>query len=571
MAAAAEAEEEGGAGGGAVARIFVGGISEGVAADELEAMFASVGRVAGVEFVRTNGRSFAYVDFHCPSDKALTKLFSTYNGCKWKGGKLRLEKAKEHYLTRLKREWEQEAEAAAASQEMPASGDVESKKEKLELNKAVLDSTKINIYFPKLRKVKALPFKGTGKHKYSFRHIEVPSYPIHFCDCEEHCGPPEAANDEYASVLNAAAYEKERSIMNSVMSKLFEKENEHCDSLEIHNHDVDFNAMEPSNTRNDLQMEETEETSEVDSDGLQTEETEDPSEEELDDLVLNIVTRKPKSSVAELNREKHAACKDSRFKKCQQFEESSPRKKRQKSSDFSETRNRKQYFPAISGAIQNEQKSSGLSGKGTHEFSSKLDRDRSSASVQVVEALADSSTRNGSGQNAVISEPKRGSLWTQKSAWRDLVGGIGSASFSLSQVLPNTNPAPPKLSNATEQSALGAESKRKVKTSRTSLKPSEAAAHLLPEQKIPRSIAMPSSETTVGLGRYDTSERKENNKLEKERVVPKITIGEVCPFMRNTESEKQWSKAKKVLTGIIKKGNGSSGSNVGKGKPSARR
>ncbi len=73
-----------------------------------------------------------------------------YNGCKWKGGKLRLEKAKEHYLTRLKREWEQEA---AAAQEMPASADVESKKEKLELNKAVLDSTKINIYFPKLRKV----------------------------------------------------------------------------------------------------------------------------------------------------------------------------------------------------------------------------------------------------------------------------------------------------------------------------------------------------------------------------------------------------------------------------------
>lgn len=73
---AAATVEEGG-GGGAVARIFVGGISEGVAAADLEAMFASVGRVAGVEFVRTNGRSFAYVDFHCPSDKALAKLFST--------------------------------------------------------------------------------------------------------------------------------------------------------------------------------------------------------------------------------------------------------------------------------------------------------------------------------------------------------------------------------------------------------------------------------------------------------------------------------------------------------------
>uniref|UniRef100_A0A0E0CFA8 RRM domain-containing protein n=1 Tax=Oryza meridionalis TaxID=40149 RepID=A0A0E0CFA8_9ORYZ len=551
---AAAAVEEGG-GGGDVARIFVGGISEGVAAADLEAMFASVGRVAGVEFVRTSGRSFAYVDFHCPSDKALAKLFSTYNGCKWKGGKLRLEKAKEHYLTRLKREWEQEA---AAAQEMPASADVESKKEKLEPNKAVLDSTKINIYFPKLRKVKALPFKGTGKHKYSFRHIEVPSYPIHFCDCEEHCGPPEAANDEYASVLDAAAYEKERSIMNSVMSKLFEKENDHLDSMEIQNHGVDFDATEPSNTRNDLQMDKTEETSEEDLDD-QMEETEDPSEEELDDLVLNIVTRKPKSSVAQLNSEKHAADKDSRFRKRQQFKESSLQKKRHKSSDFSEPRNKKQSFPAISGAIENEQKSLDLSGKGTHEFSSELDGDKSSASVQDVEALADSSTRNGSEQNALASEPKRVSLWTQKSAWRDLVGGMGSASFSLSQILPNTNPALSKVSNATEASSH-AESRKKVKPSGKSLKPLEAATQLLPEQKMPTSsMAMPSSEL------------KENNKLEKERVVPKITIGEVCPFMRNSDSEKQWSKAKKVLTGFIKKGNESTGSNVGKGKPSTRR
>lgn len=37
-----------------------------------------------------------------------------YNGCKWKGGVLRIEKAKEHYIDRLRREWvEAEAEAAA--------------------------------------------------------------------------------------------------------------------------------------------------------------------------------------------------------------------------------------------------------------------------------------------------------------------------------------------------------------------------------------------------------------------------------------------------------------------------
>jgi hypothetical protein len=54
-----------------------------------------------------------------------------------------LEKSKEHYLTRLKREWEQEA----------AVKDSVEKQEKPKLNKAALEGMKINIYFPKLRKV----------------------------------------------------------------------------------------------------------------------------------------------------------------------------------------------------------------------------------------------------------------------------------------------------------------------------------------------------------------------------------------------------------------------------------
>lgn len=73
-----------------------------------------------------------------------------YNGCKWKGGKLRLEKAKEHYLTRLKREWEQDA-AAVASKEAAMKDNAENQKPKLD--KAALEGMKINIYFPKLRKV----------------------------------------------------------------------------------------------------------------------------------------------------------------------------------------------------------------------------------------------------------------------------------------------------------------------------------------------------------------------------------------------------------------------------------
>lgn len=39
--------------------------------------------------------------------------------------------------------------------------------------------------------VKSLPFRGTGKHKYSFQRVEVPSLPVHFCDCPEHNNPTE--------------------------------------------------------------------------------------------------------------------------------------------------------------------------------------------------------------------------------------------------------------------------------------------------------------------------------------------------------------------------------------------
>jgi len=593
---------EGDGGGTVVARLFVGGLAEGVSAADQEGVLGSIGRVAGVEFVRTSGRCFAYVDFHCPSDKALAKLFSTYNGCKWKGGKLKLEKAKEHYLVRLKREWEQEAAAAAAAQEVPAEENVEKQedKEKRKLEKDDMESSKVNIYFPKLRKLRPLPFKGSGKHKYSFRNIEVPSYPIHFCDCEEHCGPPEKANEEYAAALNRVAYEKERSIMNSVMSKFLEKDNEQIDTEEMQKHDNDVNITEPSDaetdasdsdtepsdSENDLRIEGIEETPEEDLDELQMEEAEDSSEEELDDdLVINTVPRKANKSAVQSNRANQVVNKVEQSRKRQQFDDVPPPNKRHKSEDLSEPRNKKQSTSVISdrkstgkslpavlaGAIQNEQKAPGLPGKGTDGFSSVLDRAKSSAGLQGVDALTGSSTKTEVSQSAISTEPKKGSLWTQKSAWRDLVGGMGAASFSLSQVLPNTDPAPPKLQTGTETSVARAESRKKVTFVEESLEPAEAMAqHSAAQQNsLLSSMVTPSTGTTGGSDGNVTGEHGEDKKAEEVRVVPKITISEVCPFMRNRESEQQWSKAKKVLTGFNKRGEEKTGS--GRGKPPSRR
>lgn len=59
-------------------RIFVGGLGEGVTAEDLRRLFGSLGSVDGIETIRTKGRSFAYVDFiPSPTDqKSLSKLFS---------------------------------------------------------------------------------------------------------------------------------------------------------------------------------------------------------------------------------------------------------------------------------------------------------------------------------------------------------------------------------------------------------------------------------------------------------------------------------------------------------------
>lgn len=73
-----------------------------------------------------------------------------YNGCTWKGGKLKLERAKEHYLDRLKREW---AEDAKVMSETPADPKIEKVADNPKLERLKLENMHLQMYFPKLRKV----------------------------------------------------------------------------------------------------------------------------------------------------------------------------------------------------------------------------------------------------------------------------------------------------------------------------------------------------------------------------------------------------------------------------------
>jgi hypothetical protein len=50
----------------------------------------------------------------CVLNCCIRRAASQYNGCKWRGSTLRVERAAEHYMTRLRREWQLAAKAAAA-------------------------------------------------------------------------------------------------------------------------------------------------------------------------------------------------------------------------------------------------------------------------------------------------------------------------------------------------------------------------------------------------------------------------------------------------------------------------
>ncbi|KAM0017764.1 putative RNA recognition motif domain, nucleotide-binding alpha-beta plait domain superfamily [Helianthus debilis subsp. tardiflorus] len=301
-------------------RIYVGGLGAGVTEDDLRKTFSALGEVVSVDVVRTKGRSFAYLDFLPSSDKSLPKLFSTYNGCMWKGGKLRLEKAKEHYLVKLKREWQEESEHASKASDKcnPDATKIHDTSEKPK-KPSPADKTQIHIFFPKLGKVKSLAQVGIGKHKYSFQRIQVPPVPTHFCDCEEHSLAFPPPSKKQSMEIDDAIYginEQELNIMNSVMNKIFERANP---SKKVIEH------SESTNEEDEPVTAETDEEDQLTDD---------------DDMIINVGNRKNdgmdllgemKAMMANTSTEKPNKAKDNSRKK------TDPLDKKRKSSHTEET------------------------------------------------------------------------------------------------------------------------------------------------------------------------------------------------------------------------------------------
>ncbi|KAL4385699.1 hypothetical protein GQ457_15G029410 [Hibiscus cannabinus] len=437
-------------------RIHVGGLGQSVSSDDLRKIFSAVGTVDGVDIVRTKGRSFAYVDIIPSSSNSISKLFSMYNGCAWKGGKLKLEKAKEHFLARLKLEWEEtpaESEAEEGTHGAKQSS-LDSPNGKSKVHGS--QNNHLRIFFPRLSKVKLLAFSGTGKHRYSFQRVLTPALPIHFCDCEEHSSRFDATKPkevQHCEEISGAIDEEELSMMSSVMNKLFEREN-------------------VSNTSKPAIEKERDEIIEPVMDSLSNEE--ESGVDDDDDLIINVVSnannqtariREPEKIFTEKTRfGENKFSKDGVIPDPGKFQKKNtlhPQNKRKPLPN----KNNKHEIVSVSPLVgrnskfdeseavfeENETDEDGLvinvastTNKGTGLSGSVKRAKVSSKQFKSSEAQT---SEGGLPENDHKEEKEKGplvaqsstSLWSQKSSWKALVGDKGDSAFSLSNILQNVD------------------------------------------------------------------------------------------------------------------------------------
>ncbi|KZV26820.1 hypothetical protein F511_06667 [Dorcoceras hygrometricum] len=373
-------------------RIYIGGLGATVMEADLRKTFSSpvLGTVESVEIIRSKGRSFAYLDFIPASEKGLAMLFSKYNGCMWKGGRLKLEKAKEHYLFRLRREWTEDKDTNLGKRSPGQNGCADVHMHTLQTTTKNLDMEKMHlrIYFPKLRKIKPLPLKGSGKHKYSFQRVEVPPLPVHFCDCEEHSVHLELAKKKFGFDLDTetCVNEEELSMMKSVLNKFLEREN--CAKSD--SNEVEFTGKTCASIRS------------VDNDRGYL----DDQMSDEDGLVINVISHPRGVSLVKYRGQEHEL--HGSKKSMHVFDE-----KRKASVSMDDANVMSPY---------------------------KRKRRKQVPQDHLVVSRIEVATRPEETESGGSSQLTDGVALSRKSSWRDLVNQKGSSTFHLSDVLKNHDP-----------------------------------------------------------------------------------------------------------------------------------
>ncbi|KAL3623545.1 hypothetical protein CASFOL_032361 [Castilleja foliolosa] len=563
-------------------RIYIGGLGSNVQEDDLKKTFTSpqLGTVQSIEIIRSKGRSFGYLEYVPSSEKGLAKLFSTYNGCMWKGGRLKLEKARENYLSRLKREWTEDVELEIKSSIQNVDVDEGSPK-LLQKPKKDLDINKLqlNLFFPKLRKIKSIPFKGTGKHKYSFQRIEVPSLPVHFCDCEEHSEPPETEKRNIAVDNEMDAYgvnDNELNMMQSILNKLLEKDdskkavNRKTEFIEEINKDTASYAVEEEQVSGDSQVDDGEEEQASDD----------------DNLVINIVGQPIKKTIAAANQVSLVREQESFSKPIPKINASNKEKRKNlvhenESNDIVKPSRKKLKKGATHDSVVDDPVAVNTQPTDTKLSSRKsawkdLIVKKENTAFHISDILSNPNPDVEADENdghkelpikdkepSKIPDPQstkpsapdvkiaRGSAWLQKSSWLQLVADSNSSAFNLSQILPGSTieKQEPRQLGENEFSDSANENAGVFSTK-------EKKDHGNLDREQPDSdLKAPVEETIAPI--CGTS-----NMLQSNRVVPEIVISETCPFMKSAASMKEWMKTKAVISESNKK--------MGKGKETVR-
>lgn len=86
-----------------VDRIYIGGLSSSTSVQCIETLLKPFGQVDNVD---VNPRGFAHVSLSCASSK-VDRCITALNRTLWRDNVLRLERARKHYMRRLKEEWDE--------------------------------------------------------------------------------------------------------------------------------------------------------------------------------------------------------------------------------------------------------------------------------------------------------------------------------------------------------------------------------------------------------------------------------------------------------------------------------
>lgn len=165
---------------------------------------------------------------------------------------------------------------------------------------------------------------------------------------------------------------------------------------------------------------------------------------------------------------------------------------------------------------------------------------------EVLEETLEAQPTNTNEVKAVHSKPNKGPSWLQKSSWTELVGQKNS-SFSISNILPSVHFENEK-SEAIGVFDANSQSKQIDLGNKGNGGPKEVGKQGL----IIAPNAIESAIERVGNEVFAPKLVK-NSHSEIKKTNPGVKIGEVCPFMRNEASEREWAKLKASLSGSLKK------------------